>query len=309
MGTYYRIVYIGQEKIKLPEIDSLLKELNSSINTYDPLSTISFINQHPNKDLKDLKTDKFFIEVFTQAKSVFKLTEGSFDPSIMPLVNYWGFGFDEQKIEASSPEKVASLLALTGFDEFSLTESLITFTVEKKNAKSSIDFSAIAKGSAVDKLGEYLQEKGIMNYLVDIGGELIAKGKNDKDEFWRTGIEKPIAGSTKQSVKAIIPLKNQAIASSGNYRNYRKVDNKIVGHTLNPQTGYPEVNSTLGVSVIADECWKADAFATAFMVMGWERALEIVEQEKDIEAYFIYGEADKIQTKASSGLKDLVEFK
>lgn len=287
MGTYYAITYIGTPNtIAQPSIDSLLQAFNQSVSTYIPNSTISKVNQF--KVIGVMGVDAIFEAVFKAAKKIHQTTEGAFDPTVMPLVNAWGFGFDHSvKADSSS---IDSLLQLVDFDQLELIDIPNAPQLKKGKANIMLDFSAIAKGYAVDLVGQYLAQKGMEHYLVDIGGEMVAKGKNDKGDVWRVGIDQPTDTLTTRQAAQIIGLKNEAIATSGNYRNYFEKDGKKYGHTINPKTGYPTSN-LLSASVIAPDCMTADAYATACMVMGYSDASALIEKDTTLKAVLMYADS------------------
>ena len=294
MGTYYAIKYIDKNSIAYSkDIDNLLKTFNNSVSTYIPTSLISQVNQAPIDSL--VQVDSYFADVFQAAKSVYEATEGYFDPTVMPLVNFWGFGYQKNEKKFEAPP-IDSLLQFIAFDKIDLLDSLATnkerlFFVKKQKDNIQLDFSAIAKGYGVDIVAEFLETKGIENYLIDIGGELRAKGKNANDKVWRIGIDKPIEDVKKRELQQIISLHDRAIATSGNYRNFYVQDNQKYVHTINPKTGFSEISNLLSVSVFAENCMTADAYATAFMVMGYEAARSLVLKNNKLDALFIYSDS------------------
>ncbi|MDP2424309.1 MAG: FAD:protein FMN transferase, partial [Bacteroidales bacterium] len=221
-----------------------------------------------------------------------------------PLVNAWGFGFtNRMKLNSN---KVDSLMQFVGYQNFNLIENKII----KQNPGSAIDFNAIAKGYAVDVVGRFIEGKGISQYLVDIGGEVFARKRKHDGQLWKIGIEKPAdQADSQRDLKVILELENEAIATSGNYRRYYEEDGIRYSHTIDPSTGYPVNHSLLSASVLAADCMTADAYATAFMVMGIERAKAYVLSHPGMEAYFIYASKDgSLETWASEGfVKKIVE--
>lgn len=299
-GTYYEITYYDAEGQNFQaEIDSLLDAFNLSLSVYEPNSIISRIN----RDEPDVELDEWFITVFSKAYNVAEQTGGSFDFSVGPLVNAWGFGFtDRMKL---TPMTVDSLLTLVGYQNFELDDNKLI----KKVPGSQIDFNAIAKGYAVDVIGHFLESKNINVYLIDIGGEVLARGLKPDGSPWRIGIEKPAEDAlSARELKAIVPLKDMAIATSGNYRRFYEEDGLKYSHTIDPFTGYPVQHSLLSASVLAADCMTADAYATAFMVMGLEATVEFLESYPELEAFLIYADEDaKIKTWGSEGFKALIE--
>lgn len=299
-GTYYAITYYDVKERNLqPSIDSLLDAFNLSLSVYEPNSIISRINRNE----PDVKVDEWFRTVYLKAQEVAEATEGYFDFSVGPLVNAWGFGFtDRMKL---NPAVVDSLLQLVGYKDFALEGKQLI----KENPGSKIDFNAIAKGYAVDVVGEFLSSKGIEVFLVDIGGEVLARGRKPDGNTWKVGVEKPADNAySSREIEIIIPLENKAIATSGNYRRFYEEDGIRYSHTINPFTGYPVQHTLLSASVLAEDCITADAYATAFMVMGQEAAIEFLESNPELEAFLIYSGIDgELKTWASQGFETLKE--
>jgi len=281
MGTIqYNVKYIGDDLVDYkPQIDSVLIAFNQSLSTYIPSSEISTLN----KTGALAPISKMFADVMKSSQQIFDATKGAFDPTVGPLVNAWGFGPDKiLRIPDSSA--IDSIRLWVGFDKIKITEDSITM-----NPSMYLDFSAIAKGYAVDLVGDFLESKGYMNYMVEIGGEVIAKGVNQEDEVWKIGIEDPMVRRDEQKLLAIVQLKDLAMATSGNYRNYYEVGDRIIAHTIDPRTGYNTKHNLLSASVFAKDCMTADAYATAFMVVGVEEAKAIAAQN-ELEVFLIYQE-------------------
>lgn len=278
-GTYYNIQYKYSKDIE----DSLLLVLdtvNKSLSTYINTSIISRINNdEPNVEL-----DSLFKIVFNEGKKVYKNTNGAFDMTVASVVNAWGFGYTDS-IHVDSLV-IDSLMQYVGFDKIKIENNKIV----KDFTGIKLDGSAIAKGYSVDFVCYYLQSLGIKNYLVDIGGEVRASGVNKTKNIWKVGIDKPIFDVEVQEreLQDIIKLKNIAIATSGNYRQFYKRGGKIYAHTINPKTGYPIINEILSVSVLHEKCMIADAYATSFMVLGLEKSKQIVLNDTRLSAYIIY---------------------
>ncbi|MBE0662203.1 MAG: FAD:protein FMN transferase [Bacteroidales bacterium] len=299
-GTYYEITYYDTKGRNFqPEIDSLLNAFNFSLSTYEPKSIISRIN----RDEADVEVDEWFRTVFLKSVDVAEKTGGSFDFSVGPLVNAWGFGFtDRIKI---NPHVIDSLLKFVGYKNFELQGNKIT----KNICGSKLDFNAIAQGYAVDVVGDFLQSKGVKVFLVDIGGEVLAHGHKPDGSLWKIGVESPAdEASSSRELKAVIALENRAIATSGNYRKFYEEDGMRYSHTIDPFTGYPVRHSLLSASVLASDCMTADAYATAFMVKGVEPTIEFLKSNPELEAYLIYSaDNGKIKTWASDGFQALIE--
>ncbi len=299
MGTTYHIT-LGRivPGIQL-KIDQLLLDINNEVSTYIPEAIISKFNVADSRVvLQETKSpinmNRHFKAVFNRSKTIFIETEGAFDPTVMPLVNFWGFGPNKKNPKTVNPEEVKALSELVNFDNVKtrLVGSEQKLYLEKSNKEVQLDFSAIAKGYALDKIAFMLEQNAVGNYMIEIGGEVRARGVNEKGEFWRIGISKPTLGSLSDEFFRILQLENTSIATSGNYRNYFELDKKIYSHTINPQTGYPERSNLLSCTIFTDKCMVADAYATACMVMGLEKSLKKVESMNGIEAYFIYSKED-----------------
>ena len=301
MGTTYNISYLDSQGVNYkPQIDSLLIEINNSLSTYIKTSTISTVNQADSI----CHVDEMFVEVFNEAKEVHAKSNGAFDPTIMPLVNVWGFGYTDKLTMDSTI--VDSILSLVNFDNVDLIDSKVV----KQHKNISIDFSAIAKGYGVDLVAKFIEINGIKNYMVEIGGEVRCKGLNSKDKIWKLGIDEPIFETAfRRNLKATLELDKKSMATSGNYRNYYEKDGKKYVHTINPKTGYPEQNDLLSATIISDDCMTADAFATACMVLGFSKAKKLIETENDLEAYFIYfDEKNEMKNYWTKELADKIEI-
>ncbi|MGI9545632.1 MAG: FAD:protein FMN transferase [Flavobacteriaceae bacterium] len=294
LGTSYSIIYLTQEPTDLQsEIDSVFAVVNQSMSTYIPASDISRIN----KGDSTITVDHMFREVFELSKEVYNSTDGYFDPTVGVLVNAWGFGPGKQ-IDLDS-SKVDSLLRYVGFSKVNLTAN---GRVIKSRPQIRFDFNAVAKGYAVDRLGRLLDEIDIENYLIEVGGELLARGENrQKKKPWVVGIDDPRVTEGRKLMRTIY-LKNNAMASSGNYRKFRvdSISGEKYVHTIDPKTGYTKNSKVLSSSVIARTCARADAFATAFMAMELADTKLILSEERNLEAYIIYlddsGEAEEFMT-------------
>lgn len=300
MGTTYSVKYLDTEGRNLQaQIDSLLVAFNMSLSTYIPESEISRFNREGSHRYET----PFFYPVLERSKEIYKNTGGAFDPTVGPLVNAWGFGPEGRQSPGKST--VDSLRQLVSYDSIVFD----TARVQKRKEGIKLDFSAIAKGYGVDVVAQYLLTQGIENLFVEIGGEIYARGNSERGTPWRVGVNYP-AGSIEdqQNAQAIVSLENRAIATSGNYRNYYEVDGIKYSHTISPVTGYPVNHSLLSASVFATDCMTADAYATAFMVMGWEKAIKVDEQQDDIEVYLIYNDENgALKTYSSPGIADKIQ--
>lgn len=280
-GTVYKITYQYDESLK-ENIEAALQHFDGSLSPFNDTATITRINLN-----EDIIPDTFFINVFRRSMEISKETDGAFDITVAPLANAWGFGF--KKGEFPDSAMIDSLLEITGYTKVKLsTEGKVI----KQDPRMMLSCSAIAKGYAVDVIAQLLDKKGIQNFMVDIGGEVVVRGKNPKQDFWRIGINKPIDDSlaVNQELETILQVANVGIATSGNYRNYYYKDGKKYAHTIDPRTGYPIQHNILSATVVAKDCMSADAYATAFMVMGLEEAERFTNAHPDIDACFIYSD-------------------
>ncbi len=281
-GTIYHIVYESPTGVDLQhEIDLYLQTLNQIFSTYDSASVISKINNN-----QPVEPDSLFITCFLRAMEISALSDGAFDITAGPLVNAWGFGPEERK--NMSRERIDSLMAITGYQKVKFSDGHFL----KDHPGMKLDMSAIAKGYTCDLVAQFLASRGCENYMIEIGGEVVAKGNNEKGKVWTIGISRPddLAFLGFDDIQAKVRLPGNALATSGNYRNYYVLDGKKYAHTIDPKTGYPVQHNLLSTTVIADNCMDADAFATTFMVVGLERAIAIAENHSELKVYFIYAD-------------------
>lgn len=299
LGTTYQIKYFSENNLNLQSgVDSIFRAINKSMSTYSPDSDISKINKGDSL----LVVDEMFVEVFETSKMIFEKSEGYFDPTVGNLVNFYGFGPEKFTLEIDSAN-IDSLMEYVGFDKVKLTPR---HTIKKSDPAVYLDFNAIAKGFTVDKLAAYLERKGIENYLVEVGGELVAHGRNLKTaDAWKIGIDDPNQTSEKRTLANVIELKNHGMATSGNYRKFRvdSVTGEKYVHTINPLTGYPARNTVLSVTVLAKNCMLADGYATTFMALGLEKSKKLLQTLSNIDAYLIYAEKDSIGSFMTDGFK------
>lgn len=295
----YSIKYFDKQNRSFQaEVDSLLIVFNNSLSTYIPQSEISQFNANDTVIFETL----FFYPILKMSEEVYKNSQGSFDPTIGPLVNAWGFG-PEKNIEIDSA-KINSLLAIIGFDKIKYDNTSAT-----KKKGMYLDLSAVAKGYGIDVVTDFLQSRNIHDYMVEIGGEVACKGKNQYDKLWSIGIENPKMNSDNEPLFAIAKLENTALATSGNYKNYIVKDGKIIVHTINPKTGYPIVHNLLSASIFAKNCTLADAYATACMVMGLEASKKMIQQTKNTECLLIYtNEKGSLEVFISDGITSKIEL-
>ena len=281
-GTQYKVIYQHKQDLKLA-VDSTLKAVDQSLSLFNKTSTLARINRGETN-----RVDSLFAKVFRISTEVALHTNGAFDPTIAPAVNAWGFG-PKRKHELNQYvlDSIAELV------DFRKVEIIGDSLLSKADDRISLDFGAIAKGYGVDVVAEMLSIKGVVNYMVEIGGEVVVKGVNDKGNAWRIGVQSPT--SDEACVQKVIQLNNAALATSGNYRNYYLNDQGVrVAHTIDPRTASPVAHSLLSATVVAPTCALADAYATAFMVMGLDAATEILKHQPQLSAYFIYAQGDSL---------------
>ena len=280
-GTTYHITLITHQKSDYQKsIDSLFFLVNKSLSTYIPTSDISKINSGDSTII----VDELFTEVYQKAKRIFKETNGYFDPTVGNLVNAWGFGPNDFKKEIDSLD-VKKMIQFVGLDKV----KLLNGKIKKQFQETYLDFNSIAKGFGIDLVGRFLEEKKVQHYLVEIGGEIRTRGKNNKGNPWKVAIEKPNTDGS-QSFQTAIELDNESMATSGNYRKFRltKTGKKYV-HTVNPKTGFAKESNLLSASVIASlDCADVDAYATAFMAMGFEKTIHFLKTHKNLKVVLMY---------------------
>ena len=276
-GTLYTVTYEHNADLQA-EILAAMQAVDNSLSPFNKRSVITHINNNDS-----LHVDALFAEVFLTAEEIYRASHGAFDPTVAPLVNAWGFGF-KQGIDISR-HTIDSLLALVGFDRITLHEGQVT----KADERIMLDFSAIAKGYGSDRVAHVLDSCGVKNYMVEIGGEVVVRGHNKNGNPWGIGITKPIDDSlaARQDLQTVLRLTDCALATSGNYRNFYYKDGIKYAHTIDPRTGYPVQHSLLSATVIADNCMRADALATAFMVLGVDSAMAYCQRHPEVEGYFI----------------------
>jgi FAD:protein FMN transferase len=289
-GTSFHITYLSHNLIDYSSsIDSIFRGINKSLSTYDSNSYISRINRGE----KGVIIDANFKEVFHKAEKIYQETDGVFDPTIGILVNAWGFGPESKRVDLDA-QTISGLLTLVGFDKVSILDGVVL----KKDPKMYIDFNAIAKGFGIDAVSRFLEYKGVTDYMVEVGGEVRSRGKNSSGNYWRIGIEKPNFDGSRE-LQQIIELKNESIATSGNYRKF--IMDSITGekyvHTIDPVTGYTAKRDLLSVSVISSlDCADVDAYATAFMAMGFQKTKQFVALHDELKVFLIYiNEAGEIK--------------
>lgn len=285
-GTVYEITYQYDANLQ-QEIEQQMRLVDQALSMFNQESVISHVSKNESYDLKG-DAGKMFLEVFNLAEEISKDTEGAFDITVAPLVNAWGFGFKNDAMP--SAEKVDSLRQLVGYEKISYQDGAI----KKSDPRITLDCSAIAKGYGCDVVANYLESKGIKNYMVMIGGEIVTRGINPTRLPWRIGVTKPTDDtlSIESENQTVLNVTDKAMATSGNYRRFYYKNGKKYAHTIDPKSGYPVQHSLLSATVLADKCATADAYATSFMVMGIDRAKKVLQRHKELMAYFIYSDED-----------------
>ena len=277
-GTTYHVTYQCDSDLT-QSIKAELLKVDASLSPFNKESVITAVNEN-----QDVQLDDMFKEVFNLAMDISKDTDGAFDITVAPLVNAWGFGFKNGSQPSS--HQVDSLLQLVGYEKV----SMVNGKVMKQDPRIMLDCSAIAKGYGTDRVARLLQSRGIQNYMVEIGGEVVTSGVNPDRVPWKIGVTKPTDDSLNigHELQTVLNVTDKAMATSGNYRNYYFKGGKKFAHTVDPKTGYPVQHSILSATVLAKSCAVADAYATSFMVMGFDKARQVLERHPELMAYFIY---------------------
>ena len=282
-GTRYNITYLYNADLQ-PDIDYTLALVDSALSMFNPESTISAVNSSESIQV----TDTMFLKVFRRAMEISRMTNGAFDITVAPAVNAWGFGFKHS--ENISQSTIDSLLEITGYWKIHEHDGLIT----KDDPRIMLDCSAIAKGFGTDMVADMLRSKGICDFMVEVGGEIVVSGQNPKGKLWNIGISKPVDDSlsVNNELQTVIPVTDIAMATSGNYRNFYVKDGRKYAHTIDPHTCTPVSHSLLSATVFASDCATADALATSMMVMGLDSAQALCARHPEFRAYFIYQSPD-----------------
>lgn len=299
-GTYYLVTYFDVKSRDFqPEVDSLLRAFDQSVSLWEPESIISRVNR--GDSLVDL--DLVFLYNFKLSKEVAEATAGAFDFTVAPLVRAYGFG--PMGRSELTPQLIDSLKSLVDYRKVRLENGRVV----KDDPRISFDFNAVAQGYSVDLIAQFLLANNISSFIVDVGGEIYAHNKKPDGSNWLVGIESPAEVKTDdRHVGSVVQVENKAIATSGNYRKYYEKDGIRYSHTIDPKTGYPVEHSLLSVTVMAQNAALADAYATAFMVMGQEQSISFVEQYPGMEAHFIWsGSTGGFEKYTTKGLLELID--
>ena len=295
-GTTYSITYQHDEDLQA-EIVARMKEVDTTLSMFNEESVISQINNN-----KSITPTAMFLDVFQQAQQISKDTDGAFDITVAPLVNLWGFGFKHN--ETPDQQAVDSLMRFVGYQKVKYDGHYIV----KRDPRIMLDCSAIAKGYGADVVARLLDKKGVKNYLVEIGGEVVTRGISEKRLPWKIGVVKPTDDPLQQGneLQTVLNITDKAMATSGNYRNFYYKGGKKYAHTIDPKTGQPVQHNILSATVLTNRCARADAYATAFMVMGLEKAQKVLERNPDLLAYLIYDDNGHNKVWYSPSLKDKI---
>jgi FAD:protein FMN transferase len=302
MGTTYHITYFDSKNRDFkPAVDSILGVVNQCINTYLSDSDITKFNNGRGSFRYNLP---YFLPVLEKAREVFVQSKGAFDPTVMPLVNAWGFGPAEPLNPGNL--QVDSIITFVGFEKIQFNND----SIWKLDPRTQLDFGGIGQGYGADVIAEFLRSQGITNMLVEVGGEGIAIGRNIKENRpWEIGILDPASTRDNMFFIAYVSLENKSFTTSGNYFNYREVDGKKYSHSIDPATGYPSQKEILSASVFCQDGITADAWATALMVMGHEQAIELLSSRSDLDGFIIYSDRDgKVKTYISEGMKPFLSI-
>lgn len=299
MGTTYHITYFDSRHRNFQaSVDSLLVLVNQSINTYDSSSEISRFNQSQRSVVFWLP---YLYPALKVSQMVVAGSEGAYDPTVMPLVNAWGFG--PRKVERPDTAEILAVRKFIGFEKIGFNRD----SVWKNDPRVQLDFGGIGQGYGSDVIAEFLRAKGVTDFFVELGGEGVASGKNlAENRWWEIGVLDPNSDYIEQKFKARVVLKNMGYSTSGNYFNYRVVDGRKYSHTIDPVTGFPVQHELLSATVFASDCSTADAWATAFMCMGHEKGIEVLRRHPELSVLFIYSSPEGIKTYLSASMKDNV---
>jgi FAD:protein FMN transferase len=302
MGTSYNITYFDDQNRNFKtSIDSLLEVVNQSINTYLPDSEITTFNKGTGSLTFQLP---YFLPVLKVAQEVFAASSGAFDPTVMPLVNAWGFGPAEPLNPGNL--QVDSIRDFVGYEKIQFNND----SIWKLDSRTQLDFGGIGQGYGADVVVDFLRSKGIVNMLVEVGGEGMACGKNLKTKKpWEIGILDPRSTRDNLFFKAYVSLEDRSFTTSGNYFNYREIDGKKFSHSIDPETGYPSQKEILSASVFAKDGITADAWATALMVMGHEKAIELLNKRTDLDGFIVYSDTSGIKVFVTKGIEPFMTIK
>lgn len=284
-GTYYSATYLQSEGKDLQmDIEKFFADFDMSLSTYNSESVISRINRNDST----VRTDSCFEAMFSEAVHVSEKTHGAFDITVGPLVNAWGFG--STKSDWHKTPNVKKLLPLIGYNKVRIENHRLI----KENPDIQIDANALAQGLSADMIARLFEKNGCENYMIDIGGEIVCKGVNPQGKLWQIGVDKPVDDAENQNaeLQTILSVSNAGLTTSGNYRKFYYKGGKKYAHTIDPKTGYPVQHSLLSATVVAPTCMQADAYATAFMVLGKDSAMALCRSIAGMDCYLIFADKD-----------------
>ena len=297
-GSYYAVTYFDEENRNFqPEIDSIFHAVDMSVNLWVDSSIISKVNRN-----EDVTLDSIFIDNFNIAQEAARLSDGYFDPTISPIVAAWGFSY--KRGDSITPQLIDSLKQLVDYRKIRIENGKVI----KENPDMKLDFNAIAQGYTSDMIAAFLESRGINNYLVDTGGEIMARGSKPNGQPWIVGIEKPAENwDSEQVVQTRIALRDKGLVTSGSTRKYVERNGRRYSHCIDPKTGYPVEHNVLSATVLAENSVWADALASICMVMGMEKSLPLIESMDGVEAYYIFvNEQNELETFATEGFRELL---
>jgi thiamine biosynthesis lipoprotein len=299
-GTYYNIRYEATEDLE-DTIQAALQAFDASLSMFNPHSTLSAINAN-----RDTVTDAYFEAMWAEAAEVNRLSGGAFDITVAPLVNAFGFGRKNLQQTTISQQTIDSLLEIVGFEKV----QLVDHKVIKADPRVMLDGGAVAKGQACDVVAQVLSKHGCKNYLVEIGGEIVSRGVNAKGDKWHIGVTKPNLNNegAQNELQEVLAISDICMATSGNYRNYYYEGDERRSHTIDPRTGRPVQHSLLSATVVSSSCMRADAMATACMVLGAEDALDMIERAGDAACYLIVAQNDSLTIVTSPNWEQTVDM-
>ena len=298
-GTYYNIRYEATNDLE-DSIQAAFNAFDNSLSLFNPHSILSAVNEN-----RDTTTNALFETMWAEAEKVYSLSGGAFDVTVAPLVKAFGFGRKSDQFSTISSQTIDSLRAFVGFDKV----QLIDHHIIKSDPRIQIDGGAVAKGQACDLIASLLRSQGCENYLVDIGGEVVAHGLNAKGEPWHVGITKPNLNNegAQDELQDILAVTDICMATSGNYRNYYYEGTERRSHTIDPRTGYPVQHSVLSATVVSSSCMRADALATACMVLGAEQAIDMINRAEDAACYLIVAKNDSLTVISSQNWAEFIK--
>lgn len=294
-ATEYHITFQGNSNLA-DSILPTLQKVDYSLSFFNDKSLLSRINRNETDS-----TDLFFNTVYNCAKQISKKSNGYYDPTIAPLVNFWGFGRKQGTIPSAT--QIDSIMQFIGIDKTNISNNILS----KTDARTIFDFSSIAKGFGCDAVGEMFKRNNVENFIIEIGGEVVAHGVNARNEQWHVSIDQPItqADTVIHSSASVIMLKNSGMATSGNYRNFKKIGDKTISHIINPKTGQPEISNLLSATIVAPSSMLADGYATACMVIGLDKSIDLLNSNPTLAGFLIYNDGGELKIWASENFKAL----